>query len=112
NQREQLQPVHRRQAQIGDHHVGPIDQFQRLLGRSGFVDVEARRDQVQLDHAAQLFFVIDNQNAFFHLRIGRYTRKTLPFFGSLSTAILPPCSSTIFETIPRPRQTPPCLAVR
>ena len=34
---------------------------------------------------------------------GRYTRKTLPCPVSLSTRILPPCSSTIFETIAKPK---------
>ena len=36
----------------------------------------------------------------------------LPLPGSLSTAILPPCSSTIFETIARPRPTPSGLVVK
>src|SRR5262249_40852059 len=66
----------------------------------------------QLDHPAQLFFVIDNQNSSFHFRIGRYTRKMLPLFGSLSTVILPPCSSTILETIGKPRPTPSGLVVK
>ena len=36
----------------------------------------------------------------------------LPLPGSLSTVILPPCSSTIFATIARPRPTPSGLVVK
>jgi len=36
----------------------------------------------------------------------------LPLPGSLSTAILPPCSSTILETMARPRPTPCGLVVK
>ncbi len=43
--------------------------------------------------------------------MGKRMRNVLPLPGSLSTAILPPCPSTIFETIARPRPTPVCLVV-
>src|SRR5215831_11376975 len=111
DQLQQFDPVHGGQLQVGDHHVGPIHQPDRLFGRARLIDVEAGRQQVQLDHSAQLLFV-DNQDPFSHFRRGKKTRNTLPFCGSLSTAILPPCSSTIFETIGRPSPTPSGLVVK
>ena len=44
--------------------------------------------------------------------MGSSTRKTLPLPSSLSTAILPPCSSTILETIASPSPTPSGLVVK
>ena len=44
--------------------------------------------------------------------MGRSTRKTLPLPGSLSTVILPPCSSTILATMARPSPTPSGLVVK
>ena len=44
--------------------------------------------------------------------IGSSTRKTLPLPGSLSTVILPPCSSTILETMASPSPTPLGLVVK
>src|SRR5262249_2648390 len=65
--------------------------------------------QLQLDHAPQSFFILHHQNRGFHRPSslnGTNTRNTLPDPGSVSTAIVPPCSSTILETIARPRPTP------
>ena len=95
-----------------------IHQPEPLFGGGGFVHLEARGEKLQLDHAAQLVFVFDNQDSLFHAEacgrpsvaarsIGRRTRKMLPLPGSLSTAILPPCSSTILATIASPRPLPP-----
>src|ERR1019366_6468957 len=44
--------------------------------------------------------------------MGSETQKMLPLPGSLSTAILPPCSSTILATIARPSPTPAGLVVK
>ena len=78
--------------------------------------------ELQLDHAAQLFFVFDHQDALFHAEpasfggrrapSGSSTRNTLPLPGSLSTVILPPCSSTILETMASPSPTPSGLVVK
>ncbi len=71
NQGEQLQPVHGWKAQIRDHHIGAIHQLQRLFGRPCLIHLKARRDQVQLDHPAQLLFIVDNQNPLLHFRRGK-----------------------------------------
>ena len=40
--------------------------FRRFFGRARLVDFEARRDQLQLDDAAELLFVLDHQDASLH----------------------------------------------
>ena len=116
---EQLQAVHAGQLQIGEDQVGASASLQAFLGGAGLLDFVAGGGQMQLDHAAELFFVFDHQDGGLHAlglsvdsRNGRNTRNTLPSPGSLSTVIVPPCSSTIFETIARPRPTPSILVVK
>src|SRR5574340_553360 len=108
---EQLQTVHPGQAQVGEHQVGALSELDAFLGRGGLVHLETGAGELQLDYPAQLFLVLDDQYAGLHC-IGRKTRKILPFPGSLSTAILPPCSSTIFETMASPSPTPSGLVVK
>jgi hypothetical protein len=51
-----------------------------------------------LDYTAEFLFVFDNQNAFLHVR-RFFIRWVARAPGSLSTAILPRCSSTILARI-------------
>ena len=118
------QAVHVGQLEIGQHQVGAVHHLEALFGGGGLVHVEPGGGELQLDYAPQLLFVFDHQNAFLHAvefvrradagcgSIGSSTRKTLPLPGSLSTAILPPCSSTILETMARPSPTPCGLVVK
>src|ERR1039458_3452940 len=123
DQPQKLQAIHVGQFEIGEHHIGAIDNLQGLFGGTGVIHLKARGGQLQPDDAPQLLFVFDNQDAFFHAGFapavwralgstGRSTRKTLPLPGSLSTVILPPCSSTILETMANPNPTPCGLVVK
>src|SRR5580692_399667 len=79
---------------------------------------------MEADYAAVFFLVFDHQNGWFsghgfaymfrcsYCATGRYTRNTLPSPSVLSTIIWPPCSSTILDTIARPRPTPSGLVVK
>ena len=66
DQRQKLEAVHVGQLEIGQHQVGAVDDLEPLFGGGRFIDIEARGQQLQLDDAAQFFFVFDDQNAFFH----------------------------------------------
>ena len=60
------QPVHGGQLEIGQHQVGAVDHLEALFGGGGLVHVEPAGEELQLDHAAQFFFVFNHQNAFLH----------------------------------------------
>ena len=109
NQRQQLKPIHGREAQIGDHHDRRGRPVSAPPPPTRFVHVVARRHQVAARSRGAAFLRLRRPVFVFSWFAGardsvdgRYTRKMLPFPGSLSTAILPPCSSTIFETMARP----------
>jgi hypothetical protein len=63
---QQLQPVHLRQAQIGQHQVGAVGDSQRFLGGAGLLHFKAGGGELQFKDAAQLLFVLDHQDASLH----------------------------------------------
>ena len=89
----------RRQAQIQEDDQGALGLKDRnragpVLGQDNVIV----RGQTPLHLSANLLVVIDDQQFMLHLVsfwMGNNTRKTVPFFNSLSTSIRPPCASTI-----------------
>src|ERR1019366_8415974 len=108
---QHLKPGHPRQLEVGQDEIGAVDQREGFFSRRRLLNRETGIEQLQFEDAAQVVFVFDYQNLSLHDLRGRSTRNVLPLPGMLSTDILPPCPSTIFATIARPRPTPACFVV-
>jgi hypothetical protein len=61
-----LQTVHGGQAQVREHQVGALGELQGGFGGARLLDFKARRSELQLEDAPELFFVLDDQDASLH----------------------------------------------
>src|ERR1051326_1179711 len=83
-----------------------VENAQRLFAGRGEDDVEAFAPEHGLEHVAEDFFVVDDEN--FHQDLGSVTVNSAPAPGSLSTAMSPSDACRIRLVIARPSPVPPC----
>src|SRR5205823_2373999 len=114
---ERRQPVGTgRHQQIEQHHVRAVldDACQRLIAVWRFDRVEAVRLQQRADHAPDIRFIVDEQDAGTHVpeTVGKTIANVAPPPSVSLMAIVPRCDSSVTRTSARPRPVPSAFVVK